>query len=1404
MNKISKLLQLNKILLKCVFFLITIPTLAIAADPSAGSDDDLSFESDHYNFSQRNKVDSDLSTLDTTLAGEQIDPYSGALSFRITDVSLPGNSKLPVEFTRVISHGLEGQKQLADWDMDIPRIEGRYGYNRGAPNCQKPIPDTFVNGKFQTGFYPWDYHHGLQIHSSAGGGKLLTPTSWDPSPYELPAGYKHLTKSNWILKCSGATGEDFIAHSPQGLKYTFNVITKQEVHPTMKGYAISRTQVVAKLVSKIEDRFGNYVNYQYSDGQLTAIEANDGRKIEIDYYTSGDFLGKISRVTADSKTWIYNYQTSSSGAYLAKVTLPDYTFWLYKTENFRSFYLDGKLDGQHGQPELTVNITHPQGSVVNITLRSLWRYKPGRCWNPAQGLLVNGYGLPNINHLCRNRILSVVNKNLIVNNGDVYSWRYEYSDNDANVTLYNYSTNTWVANIDKQINTVITPTAKQKYTFSRRKNWQEGALLKLETFSLGDALISSTSTQWQIIIDYGEGDEWDPSNASNIGLQSFKRAEISRVVTVENNSYSTVYDDYNDYGALLQSHSYNSFSANERHVKRTYQHDSNNWLLNLPRLKSISSNGVNWTTHQENTYHSATGSYKSSPYETKIMGRVATRNGQYHSDGNLKKVEYVGTGRYELFEDYKRGKARKVTLPCHQTIACNTANGSTTNTVIAKLVVNNDGTIDKKTDFNGNSTNYDYNSMGWLTKIDPVDSKWSNTTISYGVVATANDGLIGSGAKVGQLKQTISQGNYQKLTYFDSMLRPYLVRTRDTSNTATTTYQRNEYDAENRVTFTSFPSSYITASSGVRSVYDELSRKKSDTRTTDNASTRYNYLSNNRVSVTDAKNNTITTTFLAYGSPSQSKATYIDSPEGVDTSIGYNLFGQIKSVTQGGITENRLYDNYQQLCKTVRPDTGVTAFSYNSARQLVWQAEGASGSTSACDSGQVPASQKTNFSYNNWGSISLENYPDGSPDKVYGYDENGQLETLTAGISVWTYDYNSLGMVEKQTLAIDNKSFVIDPEYSSLGHLKSLAYPSGRVVEFLPNALGQATKAGTYALNAKYYANGSLDSFTFGNGLTYKRTLNSEQQPYELTVKQGSNYKSRQRYLYDDNNNVDYVYDLTDRSYDIDLGYDDLDRLEVASGKWGSGSFSYDDLGNLLTKKLGSQSLTYHYDTSKNRLSSVTGAASYNFQYDTLGNVRNNGRYGLIFNRANQLTNAKGNAYVYDGHNRLVKKVSGGTNVYSVYGMSGTLYYLEDSQQKKTDYIRIGSELVAKDDSYFAPNTEPTTPPNAVNSLSGHVSSCYLVCNFVTNWYHSQPNAITYYQLFKLNPSGGLCPPKTICSYNNSTSFTSWTKVYDGNANTFTVTSSEDYVDFKVRACNALGCSDFSSIKRVYSTISEM
>ena len=167
------------------------------------------------------------------------------------------------------------------------------------------------------------------------------------------------------------------------------------------------------------------------------------------------------------------------------------------------------------------------------------------------------------------------------------------------------------------------------------------------------------------------------------------------------------------------------------------------------------------------------------------------------------------------------------------------------------------------------------------------------------------------------------------------------------------------------------------------------------------------------------------------------------------------------------------------------------------------------------------------------------------------------------------------------------------------------------------------------------------------------------------------------RYQYDANHNIDSISDLLSPAKNISLSYDDLDRLDTATGFWGSGSFSYDALGNITSKTLGNQSLTYTYNTS-NRLTGISGSISRNFAYDSRGNVTQNGQRAFSFNLANQLTTSGTNSYQYDGYNRRVKKTSNGKTQYSLYNAAGQLLKT-DGDNGQTEYFYLGSKLIAKE-----------------------------------------------------------------------------------------------------------------------------
>jgi len=80
--------------------------------------------------------------------------------------------------------------------------------------------------------------------------------------------------------------------------------------------------------------------------------------------------------------------------------------------------------------------------------------------------------------------------------------------------------------------------------------------------------------------------------------------------------------------------------------------------------------------------------------------------------------------------------------------------------------------------------------------------------------------------------------------------------------------------------------------------------------------------------------------FYVLDQPSEDAAANIVAPEGVNVAIGRNIFGQTTAIypqaaAARAATRSYVYDAFQQLCKTIEPETGSTVQIYDAAKQCV-------------------------------------------------------------------------------------------------------------------------------------------------------------------------------------------------------------------------------------------------------------------------------------------------------------------------------------------------------------------------------------------------------------------------------------------------------------------------------------
>ncbi|MCE4538918.1 hypothetical protein LXT12_16820 [Pelomonas sp. P7] len=290
-----------------------------------------------------------VSSLGPQLFGEQVNHSNGGVSFVQTDISLKGNSALPM----AVARSLRSSPALpftvghfGKWDLEIPRVHGfftskgftnaSYGTNR----CSSFSAPPNVSGSKGGWFFTKEYWQGNMLYVPGAGDQEILKR--DPSVAAPADGnsYPLSTRELWMIRCiplaAGGTGEGFLAVSPSGVQYQFDRLVQRTAGSMQNDYGSSTGRVdVWILPSVIRDRFGNTVTFTYdatTPMRLLKMTASDGRAITFTYGTGN----RIATASDGVNTWSYGYDGTGD---LSSVTLPDSSTWTFSHDPY-FFYTD--------------------------------------------------------------------------------------------------------------------------------------------------------------------------------------------------------------------------------------------------------------------------------------------------------------------------------------------------------------------------------------------------------------------------------------------------------------------------------------------------------------------------------------------------------------------------------------------------------------------------------------------------------------------------------------------------------------------------------------------------------------------------------------------------------------------------------------------------------------------------------------------------------------------------------------------------------------------------------------------------------------------------------------------------------------------------------------------------------
>jgi YD repeat-containing protein len=229
---------------------------------------------------------------------------------------------------------------------------------------------------------------------------------------------------------TGATYEGFEAYAPDGTVYVFDKLRKLAVPPTP--YLASQHRLKYEtymMVSKVTDRFGNWVEYVYDDAsRLTKIHANDGREINLTYLADAVHDYNIDTITANGRVWQYQYEGEySTSRHLTTVIRPDERKWQFGLNHLSdrkptASMLNGCGTTNMDPTTYNVTITHPNGATgtfgIKETLHGAVNIDANVAWEAGSQVIPR----------CTSH-MSLVQKTLSGPGLDTKNWTYQYSQN---------------------------------------------------------------------------------------------------------------------------------------------------------------------------------------------------------------------------------------------------------------------------------------------------------------------------------------------------------------------------------------------------------------------------------------------------------------------------------------------------------------------------------------------------------------------------------------------------------------------------------------------------------------------------------------------------------------------------------------------------------------------------------------------------------------------------------------------------------------------------------------------------------------------------------------------------------------------------------------------------------------
>lgn len=864
----------------------------------------------------------------------------------------------------------------------------------------------------------------------------------------------------WLVDClpnqvaAPLTGDAFKALSPDGMTYTFSYLIERPfpslvrplgtiayAEPSEKyTEATTAPQTLERIearmmVTRIEDRFGNWINYEYNATDpvvvtkgLSRMLASDGRQLNFSYNN-----GKIQSINDGVRIWGYSYFQGG----LTTVNLPDGSRWAIDfaslsaaTYTYATSASCTTFPQPTGPSSVSASITHPSNARANFVFQP---YRHALSGAPSTCLTAGGAQFARLNP---NEYDTITPMSKTVNGVVI-------SDN-------RYWSFVWSAGSSTKVTQVNGPQSgdQVEYSFGNRYGINEGLLLNKNSMGGGASEANvyqyHGATAGPYPARFGTSYQTRGDTHHTESIQPLRAISTTRY----GGDFLETRTLFNAYGNAEQITRSGSASATTTY---TFQNKTSTFSWVLQALKSISTAGKTELNLTLNNNLQPTAIYR--------FGKLDTGLG-YFTNGLVNTVN-DGLGQTTTYSNYFRGVPRNIGHP-------GGASESATVGSFGQVLTTRDELL--------NLTSYGYDSLGRVTSITPNEG--ASTSISY--------------SKIGAWQQNLSFGSRSTRTTYNGYWQP-------TSVNVGGRIIDMDYDARGQLRFQSYPSSAAGTSfvhNIFGELTSSVSASELGNLTTSYGYTGYNAnVTDPRQHITTISYQMFAAGIrgaptgisgpegLSVGMPRDSwgKPSAI-TRNGVTRGFSYDAFerlnGQVDPETG---TTSFILDGANNI-KTRTVGGLTTRYNYNVRNWLTYVDYAGAGDDISID-------------YYSDGSV---NFKENARSKItYGYNNRRLITSEThqlkpsLGSYQFVYDYNGLGGMSSMTYP-DNSSVTYNPNvFGEAGSAGSFANNVGRYSNGAISGFSYGNgKSRSVGLNARFLPASIVDSGVYSVSYGYDANAN--------------------------------------------------------------------------------------------------------------------------------------------------------------------------------------------------------------------------------------------------------------------------------------------------------------------------